>query len=124
MFENPEELGFLNGVLHPMIFDEIEHRKKIAEKNHCRTAVLDAPLLYECGWEHTAVCVVAVWAPQPVQYQRLLERGWDPEHIQNRLNAQMSADEKMKWADYALINSGSKEWLRQQITAFARHIED
>ncbi len=123
VFGNPEELDFLNRVLHPMIFDEVKRRKTKAEENHCTVAVLDAPLLYECAWEHCAETVVAVWAPAEIQYRRLRERGWNHEQIQKRLAAQMSAEQKMKQADYAIINNGSLDWLQRQIKILAGNLE-
>ena len=123
VFENRAELDFLNRVLHPLIFDEVKKQCVQAEKESVSMVVLDAPLLYECSWNSAADKVIAVWAPFKLQYERLLERGWNEKHILARLQSQMSADEKMSRADYALINSGSMDFLKEQVLSLVQHLE-
>ena len=103
--------------------DELQKQCVQAEKESVSMVVLDAPLLYECSWNSAADKVIAVWAPFKLQYERLLERGWNEKHILARLQSQMSADEKMSRADYALINSGSMDFLKEQVLSLVQHLE-
>ena len=97
VFTDHSELEWLNSLLHPLA------RREIHELSQGKTLFCAIPLLYEGGWEKDCDAVVAVWCPPQVQYDRLRNRGWDDNEIQRRLKSQISMDEKMARADYAVI---------------------
>lgn len=110
VFQNPQELAWLNSLLHPLIRAEMKQRADAVDGPvYCAV-----PLLYESGWEHDADCVVAVWCPPDVQLKRLQARGWSNEEITRRINSQIPADEKLHRADYAIITDCSWDNLSRQ----------
>ncbi len=108
VFSDKGELSWLNGLMHPLVRREIE---LLSEGRRLFCAI---PLLYESGWEDSCDAVVAAWCPAEVQYSRLRARGWDDREIKRRLNSQISMDEKMSRADYAVITDCSWECLALQ----------
>lgn len=124
VFNNRNELDFLNRTAHKHIHDEVERIKKEYEGQGVAHALLDAPLLYESGWDQLAYKVIAVWTSPQIQKERLLKRGWDEKEIARRLANQLGADEKLKRADYGLINNGTREELREQCIALSRKLLD
>jgi dephospho-CoA kinase len=68
----------------------------------------DVPLLIETGMKSMFEKIILVYATQEQQLQRLTARDkMNMEHALKRLDAQMPLDEKLKFADYVVHNSGS-----------------
>lgn len=61
--------------------------------------------------------VMVVYVDRPTQKERLLKRNSDlsVEEAENRINAQLSLEEKAKRADVIVDNRGSREKTRQQV---------
>ncbi len=115
VFENPAELSFLTGILHPLVAVEIE-----AFAVSCRAegvhAAVEVPLLFEAGCQGRFDRVMAIWADPEVRRKRLAEkRGWGPEETARREACQLPADEKLERADVALINNGTAAELERQL---------
>lgn len=108
VFTRHSELEWLNALLHPLA------RREIRELSRGKTLFCAIPLLYEGGWEKDCDAVVAVWCPKDVQYSRLRQRGWDDNEIRRRLESQISMDEKMTRADYAVITDCDWDCLARQ----------
>ena len=87
------------------------------EKN-AAAVVLDVPLLIECGWHTRMDSVWLVKVPKAVQIQRaMLRDGATEEAVTARINAQMSLEDKEKYADVVIDNSGTVESTKAQVTA-------
>ncbi len=110
-----EDLDYLNAAVHPLILEKI--RTEVNSAGERERILLDAPLLFESGWERICDAVLAVWSSPSVQRRRLLERGWTQEHLERRIASQYSAEKKIELADFALINNGSRDWLKRQCAA-------
>lgn len=79
-------------------------------------AVLDAPLLFECGMQDCADENWLVVADHERRIRRLMKRdGLDRENILQRMANQMSDEEKSLLADRVIDNSGSLEELQTRI---------
>jgi len=110
VFSDPGELRWLNGVIHPMVQDWI---RALAEKSK-EPLYCGIPLLFETGWDGFVWRSVSVWCSPDVQRERLLRRGWDEHEIQRRLACQLDMDRKLTRGDFAIINNGSWEHVREQ----------
>lgn len=81
-----------------------------------RLAVLDAPLLFECGLQSETEEDWVVDADMEVRIIRVMARdGISREAILDRIGRQMSSAEKAKLADHIIDNSGSLEVLYRQV---------
>ncbi len=121
VFEQPEELEWLNGILHPMIRDHAETWFAAApEQDH----VFEVPLLYESRWHVHYETVVCVWSAPEIVRERLHGRGLDDAEIERRMKFQMPADEKLERADFGLINNGPPNELYQQCNELSKQLKE
>lgn len=88
-------------------------------------AVLDVPLLIECGWHQRVDAVWLVSVSKELQIERGLQRGGiTKENLLARIEAQMSLEEKSRVADVVLDNSGSLENIIEQVRQQVRLVKD
>lgn len=116
VFAEPEARAWLEGLLHPLIYDIIVQRfeaKPPANGYH----MLVSPLLLETGQRDLVKRVLVVDAPPQIQLQRALLRDQgDPETIQAIINAQMERQLRLRAADDVIDNSWSLEALRAEVS--------
>ena len=106
----------LNSIVHPRILEIIKNQIQalIEEKNPI--VVVDAALIYESGIEKKFHKIVVVFAPLKQRLSRIHQRDkLSHKNILERINAQMSLDEKVKRADYVVHNNYSLLALRHQV---------
>ena len=120
IFDNETEREWLNSVLHPEIFFRLEN---CAAASRAKFILIEAPLLFESGWDRKMQGTIAVWSPETVQMERLLARGWTEDHALKRIAAQYTASKKLEMADWGIINRGSLENLREQCRMTADEID-
>lgn len=107
VFQNKDDRRSYLQVIMPRIRQEIEKR---LEESVDEITVLDAPLLFEEGFQKDVDLTITVYADESVQLQRLRERdGYTEEEARNRISAQMDLKEKRNLSTYVLNNSGSLE---------------
>lgn len=115
VFAEPEARAWLEGLLHPLIYDIIVQRfetRPPANGYH----MLVSPLLLETGQRDLVKRVLVVDAPPQIQLQRALLRDQgDPETIQAIINAQMERQRRLRAADDVIDNSWSLEALRSEV---------
>lgn len=111
VFDHPDELSWLNRQVHPAV-KKVVLEAAARPLGHLFCAI---PLLYEAGWDAEISHIWVVWCDKKNQRQRLLARGMTRKQINQRLDNQMSMDEKLDRADCALINTGSRTNLENQI---------
>lgn len=102
----------LESLLHPLIIEETIALISTSPK---KTAILDAPLLFETGLEKHLHLTICVTAPGEVRKKRCEGRGWPRGEFEAREKAQLPAAEKEERADISLDNSGSRAALRARV---------
>lgn len=112
VFKHSDDRKWLNSILHPMVLDRAI--KMYSQFDAKIPVVFDVPLLFEVNWEKYFTKIIAVFATKEIQKQRLLDRGMANDEIDRRIASQMSMEEKLEKADFALVNNGSLELLRKQ----------
>lgn len=124
IFNNKEERQCLEKITHSYIKEETEkkiaHAKLIGE----RVIVLDVPLLFESGWDSMVDEIWVVYVEKEVQLARLMKRNQlTRQQAQDRINAQMSLEEKVKRAHVVINNNFEIEHARMQVAAAWKNIE-
>ena len=110
VFSDKEALKTLEGILHKIVWDEAEAFLAEARVKNEKLAVLDVPLLIECKWHERVDCVWLVAVSKEQQIKRAMIRsGMTEEEVKARIAAQMSLEDKKKFADVVLDNSGALE---------------
>ncbi|MDP4090398.1 MAG: dephospho-CoA kinase [Bacillota bacterium] len=116
IFKYPKERVKLDAIMIPVIKEEIFKRLKELEDSGVGLCILDAPTLIEHRIHEDMDMNIVVWADRNTQIDRIKKRdGLNNERADNRLNAQMSLEEKRAFANFIIDNSGSIENTRQQV---------
>jgi dephospho-CoA kinase len=106
VFSDPEELDWLEELLHPRVVREhMKWRDELARRDDPpRIAVTEVPLLYETGGDKRFDVVVVITAPPQVRRAR--------RPIDDEREARLLPDEeKVRLADYSYVNDGTLEEL-------------
>lgn len=112
VFKDETMRNRLNEILHNPIRDEIEAEAKAFEEEGYGAIIYDIPLLIEKGWHHDMDEVWLVYCDHSNRVARLIKRNdYDREHALDRIASQMDLDEKRKYAQVIIDNSGSHEEL-------------
>ncbi len=119
VFADAEARARLNAIVHPRV--HAEQDRLLREVEACDPhgiAVVDAALLIESGGYRRFDVVVVVWCRPEIQLARLMARnGLSREEASQRIAAQMSSEEKRRYADFEIDTSEGFEPTRQQVLA-------
>ena len=118
IFGDPQARAKLNSIMHPRMAKIIEHRIRELRDQSVEVVVLEAALLVEAGWKYLVDEVWLTTAPQGVVVSRVSERSnLSESEIRSRIRAQMPVEERLKYADVVVENTGGLEKLRSQVEA-------
>ena len=100
----------LEAIVHPAVYRAIAAGLRGFELiGGAPLAIVDIPLLYETGYASNFAKVIATTCSLEQQLARLAERGLSGEAAQQRLAAQLPAEEKARRADFIIRTDGSFE---------------
>ena len=109
VFGHPEDLNYLESVLHPRVI--AEHQRFIAEQagapNEPAICVIEVPLLYEACEQDRYDRVIVFTAPAELRRLRAGAR------IDEREERMISDADKVRRADYVFLNDGTLEDLEE-----------
>src|SRR5690606_26697052 len=119
VFSNPSALKELNAIVHPIIKNYIENEiEGLREKGFDGVVVVDAALIFEAGWTDMVDEIWVVKVDYQTQVQRLMERNnLSRKEAIDRINSQMSQEEKLARADKVIDNSSSIDDTLKQVKA-------
>lgn len=117
IIRDPEKRAKLNAITHPRINEIVLERIVSCNRmNDGMPIIIDVPLLYESGWDRLFPEAILVYAPVPVQAERLMARDrLDRQTAELTIAAQMSIEEKKGRARFVIDNSGSPEDTRKLV---------
>jgi dephospho-CoA kinase len=119
VFQDQEKRKKLERFTHARILEEFVRRaKQIAKENPGSIIQGVVPLLIEANLQSLFHKLMLVYLPEEMQIRRLMER--EPisrETALQMLKSQLAIEEKKKFADYIVDNSGSLEETRKQVEA-------
>jgi dephospho-CoA kinase len=116
VFADPAARQRLEALLHPPIRALWRAQVETWRAEGRPLAVIVIPLLFETKAEAELDATICVACSAATQHQRLLARGWSPEHIEQRLQAQWPVETKMACADYVV-------WTEAGLDVHAMQIE-
>jgi dephospho-CoA kinase len=117
VFDSPEELDFLNALIHPRVLERCESaiHSCQADSDVCGI-VLDMPLLMEVGWEKKCDFLIFVDCSELKRRERIAKNAKiDIEQLKKRENFQISLDKKKQKAHYVISNNSDKSDMAEQI---------
>ena len=115
VFNDDELRKRLEGIVHPLVFERYAALEASAPKDGL--VVHDIPLLAETGRADTFDAVIVVETPAEVQVERMLrDRGWSRADAESRIAAQATPEQRRAIATHLVVNTGTREDLRQRVT--------
>ncbi|MBR4960059.1 MAG: dephospho-CoA kinase [Clostridia bacterium] len=113
-----KNLTDLNRITHLHILKETERMAEAYLKGGADMVLIDAPVLFESGFDARCAAVVCVTAPEEVRIARIMKRdGIDREAAEKRLHSQMPAEELKKRSDYVIENDADRPTLYARVDA-------
>lgn len=111
VFNNESELQKLNALLHPLVANDYE-QWLVAQTSSC--VMKEAAILIESGSYKTCDKIIVVTVPEALAIERVkLRDNVSEEQVRARMSKQMPSDEKVKYADFVIVNDGIKMLIPQ-----------
>jgi len=121
VFSDKDKLELLNGIVHPIV---IQEAKDWAERQTTRYSLKEAALLFESGSYKELDYTILVTAPIDIRIQRVIERdGTTEPQVWERMNKQLSDEEKLQLADFVIVNDGITPLLPQVWTLHQKFLK-
>jgi len=113
IFKDPQQRTWLEGLLHPLIREEIRQYLARAESAY---AILVSPLLLETSQHQMVQRVLVIDVPESVQIERTVLRDkTNEEQVRAILKAQASREERLGRADDVIVNDRDPAWLKSEV---------
>jgi dephospho-CoA kinase len=124
VFADAERRKRLNEIVHPRVIEEQNCLLAEAEARLPQgVAIIDAALMIESGGYKRFDKLIVVFCDRETQVARLMKRNQiTREDAERRIAAQMSSDEKRRYADYEIDTTGTFEETRQRVIALYRQL--
>lgn len=126
VFSDPtrEKQTRLNHITHKYVLDRTREMLSEYRDAGLAAALVDAPLLYESGFDAECDAVIAVLAPREIRKERIIFRDdLSEERATARLNMQKSDEYYTSRAQYTVVNDGDLEKLSKQVADVAAALE-
>ncbi|MBN2504779.1 MAG: dephospho-CoA kinase [Bacilli bacterium] len=108
VFNDPEFREKLNDLTHPIVISEIEDMLAKYRDEGEKLVVISVPLLFEANVDRICDKTVLVYINRELQVSRLMQRDQiDRDFAMKKIDSQMSLEDKLERADYAIDNSGT-----------------
>ena len=119
VFGSDEARKKLNGIVHPLMFQDIDRRIKAKRaEGFTHPIVVEAAILIEANWLPLADEVWLVVTNKTAVIDRVAtQRGMAAKDTEARIASQISDNERRKHAQVVIENDGSLEELRKKIRA-------
>lgn len=115
VFENDSERGWLERLLHPLIFRELQKQLHEASSDY---ALLVSPLLIETGQARLTQRILVIDAPDEIRIQRTVARDQNNEaQVRAIMAAQTDRECRLARADDVIVNDKDRTALQQQVEA-------
>ena len=116
VFSDPAALALLDRIAHKHILRSVRRRLASLERRGQALAVVDAPVLFESGFDAECDLTVCVTASEATRVRRIMRRdGVDENAALRRLAAQKDDAELLTLCDETIENDGDDEALERRI---------
>lgn len=116
VFSDSEKLKLLNQITHPAIIQNVRDIIKEVQEQNKKVVVVDAAILIEMGLDKFVDCVWLVMVDTETQLRRVMERDkLSYTDALNRIHAQMTNEERMKYADAVIDTTHPVEVVRNRV---------
>ena len=123
VFKNEADRKKLEGITHPHIRSLWREQAERWRAEGQTRAVVIIPLLFEVGYQNEFAAIVCVACGVATQLARLRARGWNPEEIERRQQAQWPVERKMELAHAVIWTEGNLETHVEQWRRVLNHYQ-
>ena len=111
VFNNQEKLDKLNSIVHPVVIQDAVDWANMQTTDY---SLKEAALLFESNSYKTLDYTILVTAPEELRIERVIKRdNTTREEVIKRISKQMKEEEKLKLADFIIVNDGLTSLLPQ-----------
>ena len=116
VFSDPTRLEKLNKIAHSFILDETRRRLAEYRDKGLAAAIVDAPVLFESGFDSECDAIICVVADRETRIARIMSRdGISYDAAEKRIASQMKDEILISKCDHVIYNNADIESLREQI---------
>ncbi|MBL4594921.1 MAG: dephospho-CoA kinase [Flavobacteriales bacterium] len=121
VFNDKTALKKLNNIIHPKVAD---YFKRWVEENASSPILIkEAAILIESGAYQQMDKIILVTAPEEIRIERVVQRdNVSEDKVKGRMQAQLSDEEKLTYADFT-IDNGGKELIIPQVMEIYNQIK-
>lgn len=120
-----EKRALLNKIAHKHVLDEVRRTVSELEKKDTPLVIVDAPLLFESGFDKECDSILCVSAGKDVRVERIIRRdGITKERALRRIAAQKDDSELERLSDFVIENNGDLTTLKAQVGDFISKISN
>jgi len=113
IFKDPQQRVWVEGLLHPLIRDEIRQYLARAESPY---AILVSPLLLETTQHQMVQRILVIDVPEALQIERTVLRDkTNEEQVRAILKVQATREERLSRADDVIVNDRDPAWLKSEV---------
>ncbi len=106
VFNNPSLLAKLNQIVHPEVHKSFN---EWCQNQHAPYVLYEAAILFESGFYKTLDKTIAVVTNEDERIERVMKRDkTTKEMVKQRINNQLSDEEKIKLADFVISNNDNE----------------
>lgn len=125
VFVDPDELEYLNGLVHPVVISEVSDLVSgWRQAAGTGVGIVQVPLLVEAGMTGMFDIIVVVVASPEHQIERLMRAGFTLDEGLARLKSQLPESERLAHADLTLINKGDIDLLKEKTAVLYGKLKD
>ena len=123
VFNDPEQLDILNGIVHPLVESCVQDEMESARSDGKKIFVVESAILIEVGYKLFCDEVWFVKAPERTRIKRLTEtRNMTETQALAVMSRQMTDEEYEKNCDYTIKNNADLETLFKRIERRLRQL--
>ena len=109
-----QHLKMLNRITHKYIRQDVVSTLEKFESSGVKAAIIDAPVLYESGFNDLCSVTVCVTAPKEIKLERILKRDKITRHkAEARIDSQLADSRLRELCDYEIVNDGTTDLDRE-----------
>ncbi len=105
-----QHLKMLNRITHKYIRQKVVSTLEQFRESGVKAAIIDAPVLFESGFNDLCDVTVCVTAPREIKLDRILKRDKITRHkAEARIDSQLADSRLRELCNYEIVNDGTKD---------------
>ena len=115
IFSDKDLLAKMNDIIHPAVqLDADRWFEMLKQESSSKYVLKEAALLVETGSYKSLNALIVVTCPEDIRIRRVMKRdNLNFEGVSNKIRSQLPEEEKVKVADFVIVNDGKSSLIPQ-----------